>query len=65
LTTVSAGAALAVSHQFAAGAGSEHQDRVCRSIDWAYGTEAQDQVRAARLAMAQFNDAGGRMSALG
>ena len=30
-----------------------------------YGTEAQDQVRAAQLAIAQFNDAGGRMSALG
>jgi ABC-type branched-subunit amino acid transport system substrate-binding protein len=30
-----------------------------------YGTEAQDQVRAGQLAVAQFNDAGGRMSALG
>jgi ABC-type branched-subunit amino acid transport system substrate-binding protein len=29
-----------------------------------YGTEAQHQVRAAQLAVAQFNDAGGRMSAL-
>jgi hypothetical protein len=30
-----------------------------------YGTEAQDQVRAGQLAVAQFNDAGGRMSANG
>jgi len=30
-----------------------------------YGTEAQDQVRAGQLAVAQFNDAGGRISALG
>jgi len=30
-----------------------------------YGTEAQDQVRAGQLALAQFNEAGGRMSALG
>src|SRR6266568_6830047 len=29
-----------------------------------YGTEAQDQVRAGQLAVAQFNDAGGRISAL-
>jgi len=30
-----------------------------------YGAEAQDRVRAGQLAVAQFNDAGGRMSALG
>jgi branched-chain amino acid transport system substrate-binding protein len=30
-----------------------------------YGTEAQDQIRAGQFAVAQFNDAGGRMSALG
>jgi branched-chain amino acid transport system substrate-binding protein len=28
-----------------------------------YGTEAQDQIRAGQFAVAQFNDAGGRMSA--
>jgi len=30
-----------------------------------FGTEAQDQVRAGQLAVAQSNDAGGRISALG
>ena len=51
---------IAVSHQFAAGAGgTRSRSAFPFPLTGPYGTEAQDQVRAAQLAIAQFNDAGG------
>ena len=62
LTTVSAGAALAVS-PFRINL-LQAQEATIKigfpvPLTGPYGTEAQDQVRAGQLAVAQFNDAGG------
>jgi branched-chain amino acid transport system substrate-binding protein len=68
LTTVSAGAALAVSpFRINLLQAQEATIKIGFAVPLTgpYGTEAQDQARAAQLAIAQFNDAGGRMSALG
>src|ERR1700682_6605210 len=62
LTTVSAGAALAVSpFRINLLQAQEATIKIRFPVPWAgpYGTEAQDQVRAGQLAIAQFNDAGG------
>ena len=66
LTTVSAGAALAAS-PFRINLLQAQEASITIGfpvpLTGPYGTEAQDQVRTAQLAIAQFNDAGGRMSA--
>ena len=62
LTSVSAGAALAAS-PFRVNLLQAHEANIKIGfpvpLTGPYGTEAQDQVRAAQLAVAQFNDAGG------
>src|SRR5436853_7888148 len=62
LATVSAGAALAVS-PFRINLLQAQEANIKIGfpvpLTGTYGTEAQDQVRAAQLAVAQFNDAGG------
>src|ERR1700731_5306443 len=62
LTTVSAGAALAVSpFRINLLQAEEANIKIGFPVPLTgpYGTEAQDQVRAGQLAIAQFNDAGG------
>src|ERR1700674_4447957 len=62
LTTVSAGAALAASpFRINLLQGQEANIKIGFPVPLTgpYGTEAQDQVRAGQLAVAQFNDAGG------
>ena len=56
---------LAVSHQLLRAQEANIKIGFPVPLTGPYGTEAQDQVRAGQLAVAQFNDAGGRMSALG
>ncbi len=62
LTTVGAGAMLAAS-PFRINLAQAQEDTIKIGfpvpLTGPYGTEAQDQVRAAQLAIAQFNDAGG------
>ena len=62
LTTVGAGAALAAS-PFRINLAQAQEDTIKIGfpvpLTGPYGAEAQDQVRAAQLAVAQFNDAGG------